>query len=351
MILITFFRNLSYAVLFLFLIASCKKKVDAIKVDAISECAHPCSFKDSKGEHFACDYWTNQKGYIALKDSTKIWVEIEGNGSPLLLIQGGPLFDHRYFHPHFSALSDNNSIIYVDLRGRFMADESTANAYNIMQDIDDLEWIRKKLGISQWTVLGHSFGGFIAILYSIKYPSSLKAVITVSTPLGINPTKFDSVAKDIHKQYFSEVENSEQNILAQQKLNFYQTPSDYDIEYWKQALSFYNNYDKFSKLSESYFTNSENIWKQYLGNDFLHLYDTLRINTPLIAISGKQDKVGFWQDTQSFLDILNSRTDFILFDNSSHFPWIDENKKFFAILNKKLSSLNKKRKYTKTTTR
>jgi proline iminopeptidase len=45
----------------------------------------------------------------------------------------------------------------------------------------DAEALREALGIKQWAVLGHSFGGFVALEYSIRYPQSLSHLILLDT--------------------------------------------------------------------------------------------------------------------------------------------------------------------------
>src|SRR3970282_2567419 len=50
--------------------------------------------------------------------TTRLWIDEEGEGEPLLLLAGGPGHSHLTFHPYFSALADAYRVIYVDYRGR-----------------------------------------------------------------------------------------------------------------------------------------------------------------------------------------------------------------------------------------
>jgi proline iminopeptidase len=291
-------------------------------------------FSDSFGVHFQCDYQLSRKGFIKVSDSSKIWIEFEGKGNPLLLIQGGPLFDHRYFHPHFSELSINNTLIYTDLRGRYMSSESENIKYNLLQDIEDLEEIRVKLGIKQWSILGHSFGGYIALLYSILYPESINTTILVSTPLGIAQSQYDSLASTLLNSIFKNVNTKEENIEAQLNLNFSKKPSENNITYLRKTLNSYNNYSKFNELNSNYLANSLNTWRSYLGKDFLEIDNSILLKTPLHVISSKMDKVGFWKETNYFMTKKRSKSEseIHIFYNSSHFPWIEEKEKFFELI-------------------
>jgi hypothetical protein len=134
-------------------------------------------FTDTFGIHCPCDYALSKKGFLTLSDGTRIWMEIEGKGEPLLLIQGGPMHDHRYFHAQMSALASERTLIYTDFRGRYLSDSSEPEKDNVLQDLEDLEDVRKQLGIEQWDVLGHSFNGFITMMYATIYPKSVKSGI------------------------------------------------------------------------------------------------------------------------------------------------------------------------------
>ena len=89
---------------------------------------------------------------------------IEGS-LPLLCVNGGLLFDHSNLWPALAPLSQKRQLVFYDQRGR---GESTppprADAARIEDDARDIPALRKALGISKWNVLGHSWGGGIALL-------------------------------------------------------------------------------------------------------------------------------------------------------------------------------------------
>lgn len=119
--------------------------------------------------------------------NVNLWVEEMGEGIPLVLVSGGPGTSLHYFHPHFLQASKFSRIIYYDLRGVGLSERASGNkGYSIMQAVDDLENLRKKLGIQKWVVLGLSFGGAITQLYSLKYPESLLGMVLVSSALPMS---------------------------------------------------------------------------------------------------------------------------------------------------------------------
>ena len=47
---------------------------------------------------------------------TRLWIEEEGAGEPVLLLAGGPASSHAVFHPVFGPLAESHRVIYLDYR-------------------------------------------------------------------------------------------------------------------------------------------------------------------------------------------------------------------------------------------
>ena len=85
--------------------------------------------------------------------------------TPILCINGGMLYDHSMLWPALSPLAARRQLILYDQRGRGASTAPTdpQNA-SIDDDALDVGALRRALGIRQWDVLGHSWGGGIAML-------------------------------------------------------------------------------------------------------------------------------------------------------------------------------------------
>lgn len=84
---------------------------------------------------------------------------------PLLCINGGLLFDHKLLWPALAPLAQQRQLIFYDQRGRGQsATPPGVSASRIEFDAGDVPALREALGIAQWDVLGHSWGGGIAML-------------------------------------------------------------------------------------------------------------------------------------------------------------------------------------------
>jgi pimeloyl-ACP methyl ester carboxylesterase len=108
-----------------------------------------------------------------------LYVEVIGDGYPLLLMHGGPGADHWSLRP-FRSCADQFTLIFYDHRcnGRSGAPVSSMTWENLTADADAL---RRRLGFDRWAVLGHSFGGHVALEYALRYPDSLSHLVLLDT--------------------------------------------------------------------------------------------------------------------------------------------------------------------------
>jgi len=116
---------------------------------------------------------------LAIRD-TSLYVEVVGDGPPLLLMHGGPGADHWSMRP-LRALADEFTLVLYDHRcnGRSAgAPVQTMTWANLTADADAL---RQRLGFEQWAVLGHSFGGHVALEYALRYPGTISRLILLDT--------------------------------------------------------------------------------------------------------------------------------------------------------------------------
>ena len=99
----------------------------------------------------------------------------------LILMHGGPGFDHTGFKPLFSSLADLAQIVYYDHRGHGRSDVRPASEWTLDTCADDIVRLCDALGIERPIVLGQSFGGFVAQRYIARHPAHPAKVILSST--------------------------------------------------------------------------------------------------------------------------------------------------------------------------
>ena len=116
---------------------------------------------------------------MAIRD-VSLYVKTMGTGYPLVLMHGGPGADHTSMLA-FRSCADRFTLIFYDHRcnGRSVgAPMSSMTWDNLTADADV---IREKLGFGRWAVLGHSFGGHVALEYALRYPDEISHLILLDT--------------------------------------------------------------------------------------------------------------------------------------------------------------------------
>src|SRR4051812_27454025 len=99
----------------------------------------------------------------------------------LLMLHGGPGFDHSIYRPAYSALADIAQIVYLDHRGNGRSEDGPREAWNLAQWGDDVRAFCEVLGIVDPIVLGASFGGMVALAYATRHPTHPSRLILIST--------------------------------------------------------------------------------------------------------------------------------------------------------------------------
>jgi proline iminopeptidase len=116
---------------------------------------------------------------LSIRD-VSLYVDIVGHGQPLVLMHGGPGADHWSMNS-FRACADRFTLVFYDHRcnGRSTGAPVTSMTWdNLTADADAL---RERLGFERWAVLGHSFGGHVALEYALRYPDRVSHLVLLDT--------------------------------------------------------------------------------------------------------------------------------------------------------------------------
>lgn len=139
-------------------------------------------------------------------------VKIMGRGYPLALMHGGPGAD-LYTMMSLKPCKDQFTLIFFDHRcnGRSEgAPVSTMSWENLTADADAL---RDNLGFERWAVLGHSFGGNVALEYALRYPERLSHLILINSGADYRWVRENAPALLVQRGYSSEIVDSGRRML------------------------------------------------------------------------------------------------------------------------------------------
>jgi proline iminopeptidase len=109
----------------------------------------------------------------------------------LLVLHGGPGFDHTRMRPWFDRFADTHQVIYLDHRGNGRSSGDPAT-WTLAQWGDDVNDFCAALGIERPAVYGLSFGGMVALSYAQRHPDGPSKVVFASTAGRMDlPTTYD----------------------------------------------------------------------------------------------------------------------------------------------------------------
>ena len=234
--------------------------------------------------------------FITTSDSVKLFVKRAGKGAPVLFIHGGPGSNSAYFeYSGGNRFEKDVQLIYLDQRGCGRSDNAANKDYSLQRLVKDFEEVRKALGIGQWTLMPHSFGGILATEYAYQHPASIASMVYLNCTIDVNASAQSGIAKTLEML---------PNMKAEDKA-FLQNSSINLFERWFASFGMLDKegtrYKLFfdSKLADSLHSDvtqkfaahwdlQQNVWNhpEYFVN---FAPKTAHIKTPVLVIGGTRD--------------------------------------------------------------
>lgn len=123
---------------------------------------------------------------------TEIYFDIDGAGlvpdgaemreRPVgFLIHGGPGADHSGFKPSMSPLAESMQLVYFDHRGQGRSGRGDPARYTLDQNVEDMEALRRHLGLGAIASIGTSYGGMVAMAHAARYPEAVSHLVLIVT--------------------------------------------------------------------------------------------------------------------------------------------------------------------------
>ncbi len=136
----------------------------------------------------------------------------------LLLLHGGPGATHEVFEALEGYLpAEGIEFIYYDQLGSFYSDQPTDDSlWTVERFVDEVEQVRVALGLTHddFFLLGHSWGGILAVEYALKYPQHLKGLVISNMMMSVpayNVYANEALAKDMDPAVVAEIRAMEKS--------------------------------------------------------------------------------------------------------------------------------------------
>lgn len=281
-----------------------------------------------------------------------IYYEIygENNISTIVYFHGGPGASCLDFVNTARALSERLTVISFEQYGVLRSDGIAENEpYTMDIQADMIEEMRYKLNIKRWNVLGHSYGGELAVFYANKYPDSVDKILLECPSLSfvdsaksialylldyINQLGDKAAINLCRKIQSTDYHN---NDVVIDILNLLEYIKDMELRNYLHSISFeeYLSYLSTVGITDEMWMKTESHLLKLIEDDAMvknYLPVLKRLNKPTLLLKGKYDPA--CSDSQiNFIKDLPS-ANIVEFKHSGHFPRIEEAGKYVdSVLN------------------
>ena len=270
----------------------------------------------------------------------------------IIFIHGGPSGNSTLFEATTAqSLADKGFYVIVyDRRGEGRSIDSTAT-FTYQEAFNDLNKIYQTYKIEKANIIGHSFGGLLATLYSDKYPEKVKSLVLAGALFSQQDT-YNHILKSVRQIY--QIKNDSlmlKKVDKVEKLN--RNSSEYRIGCFDLASK--NDFFEMPnptikanvlrqkyETSEFYKTNIRNRKAPVLfyKNEALNNIDTKPVlkrlkskGVKLFAIYGQQDAI-FSTSQMNDMTRIVRKSNFLSIDNCSHYLFVDQQETFIKTIEK-----------------
>ena len=264
----------------------------------------------------------------------------------IIFIHGGPSGNSTLFEATTAQfLADKGFYVIVyDRRGEGRSIDSTAT-FTYQEAFNDLNKIYSIYKIEKANIIGHSFGGLVATLYSDKYPEKVKSLVLAGALFSQQDT-YNHILKSVRQIYqikndslmlkkVDEVEKLNRN-SSEYRIGCFDLASKNDFFEMPHPTIKANNLRQEYKTSEFYKTNIRNSKAPVLfyKNEALNNIDTKPVlkrlknkGVKLFAIYGQQDAIFSTSQINDMTRIVR-KSNFLSIDNCSHYLFVDQQEIF-----------------------
>lgn len=256
-------------------------------------------------------------------NGTTLYVSTVGSGENLVVVHGGPGLSHDYFRPHLDGLAKDFQLVYFDQRASGRSALPADDSISIRLMVDDIEALRKDLGLGKINLLGHSWGAVLATHYALTYPGHMGKLIYS------NPSTF---SHEYDSLIMEEMQNRSTDAYAEAQLTMrkHGAPklSDYETLFRESfKLSAYDtgNIRKLNLALPENFPRASRALHN-LNRDpamAINLYDSVKqFDFPVLIIFGLSDLLPLTAAKQLEENIAGAKL--VVFRKSGHFPFVEE---------------------------
>jgi proline iminopeptidase len=275
-------------------------------------------------------------------DEAKLFCRVTGKGKPLIVIHGGPGLTQDYLLPQMYRLAENNLLIFYDQRGCGKSTgEINSETITIDQFVSDLEAIRQAFHFDKISILGHSWGGVLAMNYSIAHPEHIEKLI-LSNSIPASSEEFALFGQEWVKRM---APFKEELAKIHNTTGFHNGDPDVIEQLYRMTFRTYcYNPEKANllnlRMTATASINGAKVYENIRQNVFeisFNLHDSLKsLKVTTLILHGDSDIVP--PHTAQTIHESISGSKYFLMKNCGHFPYVEDPNPYFNCIDEFLKN-------------
>ena len=271
--------------------------------------------------------------YISISD-TRLFVVERGQGTPLIVLHGGPGLDHHEFADYLDPLCDEFRLILVDMRAQGQSEPCPENTWTLEQMAKDVVSLGEAMNLKKYAVLGHSYGAFVALQNAVDFPgAAAKTIVSGGVPsarflevVEKNLAEFEpeslrkQVADSWAREAEAQTEEDFESLMHDQMPFHFGNPLDPRIAEYEERTA-----DTiYSPAVLQHFSKAE-----YGG---IELENRLKdVTQPVLVCTGRYDRACTVEAAEAMADGLPN-AELVIFEDSGHMTFVEENKLYLKVV-------------------
>jgi L-proline amide hydrolase len=301
--------------------------------------------KHSKGTHAMPSAAPVSEGFVSF-GGFRIWYRVVGDLAqpepakfPLLVLHGGPGGPSDYLEPLEELADAGRPIVFYDQLGCGNSDQpNDPSMWRVELFLEELSTVRQELGLDHIHLLGHSWGGMLAMEYALTKPVGLASLILASSPASIPQwiAEANRLCRDLPQEVEQTLRHHEEagttdEVAYEEAMMVFYRRHLCRLDPWPEPLM-----RTFAKLE----ANPE-VYNTMWGPSEFHATGTLKewdvrdrlgeIQLPTLVTSGRHDEA-----TPTIAETVHrgiAGSEWVVFEQSSHAAHLEEDEEFRRVLN------------------
>ncbi|GCF10370.1 alpha/beta fold hydrolase [Dictyobacter arantiisoli] len=259
-------------------------------------------------------------------NGTRLYCKMVGSPLhfPLIMLHGGPGFDHTMLHPWLDALSENFLLVYIDQRGQGRSQPVDPTTLTLDLFADDINHIAHALGFEHFALFGHSYGAMIALAHAAHYGTATHYILSSGSASGSKST-----ADILQNLETFEPESVRQTLLSSSNA-IYDMQTQEDARRIRQVELPFHFYQTNTDAYQQFCHNDQTIY----ALDVLKYFDTVEsiieyedqlhhVNKPTLIMTGEYDRISTPRAARELYTGI-AGSELVIIPNAGHMAYVEQ---------------------------